>query len=520
MWITHNRATYGINMDLKQQIKPKYIFLILVSLLVLGGFFRFYQLEKAPYWMDEGYTINAVLSVEEKGSTILDSGEKYRCPTYCHITAYIAERFGNNAFSFRFLSVIAGILSIALIFYTTKRFFGNIVAITSTFFITFSYWQIAWSRQARWYTLFALFFWLAILFFDKFLKSDKSNLEKYLFLTSSLVFSFLASITHGLGYLMPFIFMIWYFVEKVIIEKKASWKRYVLGFILITGTILILDSLLGTRFYKGLLRGINLDFNPHYYIYFLIKNYWLFILPMIYTLYTSIRKKKFIVGILFFIFLAYLLPLSFLTKLVNYRYIFHVTPILIILGSLGIYDIYLLINKKWQKIAFILCIIILFFSFGKGVLAPKNFYFLESDTPKTWGKGAHYSYTPQPDWNKAYDFIKSNMENEDLVISSLPHFNKIFLGIPGYWIKYNYLGITGKESKTKDNKEFYVGAETINNLSELKELASKNHGYIVLDFMAIDEKIQPDILEYITNNFAQVFYDRINTYSRVWIYRF
>lgn len=79
-------------------------------------------------------------------------------------------------------------------------------------------------------------------------------------------------------------------------------------------------------------------------------------------------------------------------------------------------------------------------------------------------------YTPQPNWNKAYNFIKENRIENDIVISSMPQFNKIFLNEAGYWIKYSYLGLTEEKSNTTNNKEFYVGAETINNIDELNYL--------------------------------------------------
>jgi hypothetical protein len=216
----------------------------------------------------------------------------------------------------------------------------------------------------------------------------------------------------------------------------------------------------------------------------------------------------------------YLIPLSFLTNLVHYRYLFHVTPVLLILGILGMSDIYSLIQKKWQRIIYIGIITILFFTIGGGILIPRDTYILESDNPETLGNRPHYAYTPQPDWNEAYDFIKNNKTEKDIAISSMPQFNKIFLGIPGYWIKYNYLGFTDRESKITNNKEYYVGAEVINNLEELKSITLDNHGYITIDYMAMDGKIEQSIIDYINTTFPIVFYKKTNSYSQVWVYKF
>jgi len=491
-------------------------------LVILGSFFRFYQLDKEPYWMDEGYTINAVLSVQEKGSTLLDSGNYYRCPTYCYPTAFIVKYFGNNAFSYRLLAAIAGIIFIVLIFYITKRFFGQIVGFLASAAISLSYWQIAWSRQARWYTLFALFFWLAILFFYESLKAEHRSKKIWLLLGASL-FTIVACLTHGLGYLLPFVFITWYLIEKIFIKKDFQLKKII--FYISTGItflflFFVLDNLLNINFLKSLFNNIDLNFTLPYHLSFLFRNYWLFIIFAFFALCTKQKENTLTRYFLLFIFLAYLIPLSFLTDLIQYRYLFHITPIIIVLGILGMYDIYLLINKKWQRILFVGILIFIFFTYAGGVVYPKERYPLESDTFASVGKRAYYPYTPQPDWNKAYEFIKSNKKDSDVVISSLPHFNKIFLGIPGYWIKYNYLGLTGRESKVVNNKEFYVGAEVLNNLEEVQSFTKKNHGYIIFDFMATNNRIDPIIIQYIRDSFKSVFFNRIGSYSEVWVYKF
>lgn len=492
---------------------------MLTLLLVLGSFLRFYHLDEQSYWMDEGYTINAVLSIQEHGSTVLDSGNEYSCLTYCYITAYIAKSFGNNAFSFRLLSVLAGIFFIATIFYITKRFFGNTIGLVTSVFVTFSYWQIAWSRQVRWYTLFALFFWLAIFFFYKFTQTEDKKEKIKLFMGIAL-FTLLSYLTHGLGYLLPFIFVAWYFIEEIFIKKKNSWKRPLIWVSISLALISTFDMTLGSHLLQKLFENINFNYNLPYHLSFILRNYWLFILFALYAVYAPDKENRHLRYFLIFIFLAYLTFLSFLTNIVHYRYLFHVSPVLIILGTLGMHDVYLLINKKWQRAGFIILIALLFFTFGGGVLKHKEMYLLEADNPETIGARPHYSYTPQPDWNKAYAFIKENKTEEEIVISSLPHFNKIFLGIPGYWIKYNYMGLTDRESKTVNNKEFYVNAETLNNLEEVKSLTRDFHGYIIFDFMAINGKIDGEIIDYIESKFDLVFYHKINTYSRVWVYKF
>lgn len=117
--------------------------IILIILIVWGLFLRLHSLSQEPYWIDEGYTINGILSIKEHNSLILDSGETYRCPIYCKATSYITNILGDNAFSYRLLAAVSGTLLILIVYFTTKKIINKHVALLSTFFITFAHYEIA-----------------------------------------------------------------------------------------------------------------------------------------------------------------------------------------------------------------------------------------------------------------------------------------------------------------------------------------------------------------------------------------
>lgn len=221
----------------------KYL-IITIILIFLGGILRFVNISKSPYWMDEGYTINAVLSIQEKGSSLLDSGNYYSCPIYCYPTSWISEILDNTPLSFRLLSVIAGILFIILIAYYTKKFFSTSISIITTIFITFSYWQIAWSHQARWYTL-SLLFWISLLLFHRLINNENSKKKNIILLILLIVFTSLTCLTHGLGYLLPLIFIIWFSIDQIFIKRNGLFKKSIPIFIIGLGVLLLLDSTIG-----------------------------------------------------------------------------------------------------------------------------------------------------------------------------------------------------------------------------------------------------------------------------------
>lgn len=498
--------------------KPQKIIILLLLFIILGSFLRMYKLSGQPYWMDEGYTVNAVISGIENGhnnfSSVLDSGKTYFCPLYCHPAEFITKIFGANAFSFRLFSAVAGILFILIIFLIVKNWFNEDIALLSSFFISFSYWQIAWSRQARWYVLFSVFFWLALFFFYKSLYSER---KKILCAILAFLFTLLAVITHRIAVLLPLIMLGWIIVEIILSKNKSLLKYLGAGSVFTIFIALILKFVFGITFVEDFLRKISLHYELPYYLSFYLRAYWLFIIFSVLAVFSFPEKKK--TYFLLLPVLAYLMPLSFFTDIVHYRYLFHATPTLYILASIGIIDIFNKIRYGYLKYVFISLVILAFF-ISNGAIFPRSFYFLESDDPAELGQRPHYAYTPQPDFNSAYAVIKNNLKSDETVISSHPHFNKIFLNRPGYWLKYDYLGIEDAVSSIDNDREYYANAKVIDDLEELKQIMNNNSGYIVFDFMSVDNRIPRDEIDYIINNSELIYNNEINSCSKIWVYKF
>lgn len=501
----------------RNTIKKYSIILGITFLLFYGAFLRIYSISTQPYWMDEGYTINAVLSYAEGNmsgiAAVLDSGSTYECFLYCYPTALIANTFGFEASSYRILAVVFGLLSIYVIYLLSRKLFTLPVALLSTFFMTFGYFQIAWSTQARWYTMFTFFFWFAIL---SFIHARTSSSKKILWIILAIVSTLLTVFSQKIGILLPLLFAGYIVFENI--KSKSSHLKPILYTTLSLVVVGVLDTFIGHNIALNFIKRITFNYNLPYYLSFFIREYLILIPFAIYALFDSNRYTK----LLAIIFALYLIPLAFLTNIVHYRYMFHVTPVLYILASLGFFQILKEIkwNHKYKTHIGVILISTAFFYSNAGVLLPQTHYMLESDNPETLSERPSYAYTPQPDWNSAYAFIKENKQDTDLIISSHPHFNKIFLNEPGYWIKYDYLGLDARSQYSKDDKEFYVGAHIIDDIQELESIVSTSHGYIIFDYMAIDGKIPEETVSYIARYFEPVFHKKENEYSQVWVFKF
>lgn len=216
-------------------------------ILILSGgiFLRFRDLGAQSYWMDEGYTINAVISGLKNGTdhfaSILDSGVRYGCATYCLPTMAIVRVAGKTPQGYRFLAGLCGILVVMVVFGFTGalgregvracpddaptppsaslgtglRPYAPLIA---AIFISFSSFQIAWSRQARWYTMLELFFWLSLFCFFLFLEHRAQGAghrgKMWIFLGLAGVFALLAIATQPLALLLPVVAFVWYVIER------------------------------------------------------------------------------------------------------------------------------------------------------------------------------------------------------------------------------------------------------------------------------------------------------------------
>jgi 4-amino-4-deoxy-L-arabinose transferase-like glycosyltransferase len=487
--------------------------IILAMLVIGGGYLRFTHLAEQPYWMDEGYTINAVLSILEHGETVLDSGRRYSCPTYCYPTAAIAQVFGEHAFSYRLLAALAGTLFIAVIFFIARSLFTLPVALLASTFTAFSYIQIAWSRQARWYTLFELFFWLALFFFYKALYGEEHR-ARIVYAACCAGATALAIATHGLGVLLLGIFFVWTLIDMFYIRKGVVALPVLLTLL---GGIALLSF-----FDASSLLVSNIDFynGAPYYLSFYGFTYWLFLILGAVALWRcrSTPHAR-AAGFFALAIAAYAIPVMSMTQVIHYRYLFSLSPALFILAGLGLEEL-CKGRAPAARAALVGIVLFFFFTIGGGVLVPQHFYFLEADDPELEPGLSYYAYTPQPDWNSAYAFITKHRVQSDIVISSMPQFNKIFLGSAGYWLAYSYLGYDTPREEVWNDREYYVGATVIDDLPELVALTESTHGYVVLDYMATDGRIPRATLNYIEQNFEQVFYNRVNSYSQVWVYRF
>jgi len=136
--------------------------LILVIILALAFFLRFYRLTAAPpslNWdeVSHGYNAYSVLKTgrDEWGvrwPLIFRAYGDYKLPVYIYLTAASIGVFGLNEFAVRFPSALAGVLSVLFTYLLTKKLFSgrtsSCLSFLASLFLAVSPWHLFLSRPA------------------------------------------------------------------------------------------------------------------------------------------------------------------------------------------------------------------------------------------------------------------------------------------------------------------------------------------------------------------------------------
>ena len=492
------------------KFKKNLFFLLILLILVYGVFLRFNKIGEQSYWIDEGYTLNAVLSTLEKGYPLLDSNQTYNAaPLNTYLIAGAVKLGGFNPIATRSVAVLFGLGVIFLVYLIGKKFFNSLVGLGAAFLTTFSYWEIAWSRQARMYIQLQFFFLLSLYLFNSLL--TKFSYKKLAWLILATIATILS---HYFGWFLLVIYALNLLIILIYNHKKSLntlWtKKQKLIFSLIALVFIAFLIKLGFDLNNQLARSdVFLGLN---YQSFML-NYWpLIFIGAIIGMILAIQKEKQLRTSLLLIsayFIPYLI-IIFSASTQHFRYLFFILPLLFIFSS------YLLeqvadISKKRKLIVFpILILATILISMA---ITPRSFSFLPT---------AYYRlepFTPQPDFKSAYESIKANGWSEDkVIVSPFTQLDKVYLGRSGYWLAISLAGRKLDKSKLTE-REYYNNAITISSADQLAKIINAKQGYIITDDMALSNRLDKEIIDLIGQQ-RLIFSDEKEIGNRIWVFTF
>jgi 4-amino-4-deoxy-L-arabinose transferase-like glycosyltransferase len=464
------------------------IHLALFILLAAGFVLRIYDLGAPSFWMDESISSIAAIALMEKGSPILPSGFMYsRELLNTFLIASSFKIFGITEYSARVPGVLFGTLMILLAYLMGSKWGNKRIGIMAALLVAFSVWEIAWSRQARMYQQLQFFYILSLYLFYEFI--NHRNLKNLVFLALSFLG---AVISHVFGYVLIPVFLVYLIIITI---KERSTMRNINQKVIVL-TALVLGVLLSLSYYKGIIPSIMRTEVNYFdtYIDILVKDLGIFLFLAV-TGGVVLMIKEWKKGIL--LGAGLIIPLYFIffhVLLVATRYLYFVVPILFILAAYFL-D---LVNDRLDDrkmsgentaniIVALLLVLTMYFS-PAFTFIPKDRYDLGL-------------YTPQPGFREAYLYVKDNMGQGDVIISTWTPPAQFYLGKSDYRLSFDVIG-TGEEVFLLPNskRDIYTNATVISDVGGLMRVVDENPaGWIIVD-SATFPKLRYEITNYIKNN--------------------
>jgi len=154
----------------------------LTLILALGAALRFYQIGAESYWIDEIYTVTFA---EGNLDSLLHEAQRQDVPIDYFLPLYGWVRlFGTTEAATRSLSALFGVLALLPIYLAGRELFDDSAGLIAALLAAISEYQIYYSQETRFYSLFGLAAGLSLFLFARLLRrQDNLSLVLYAFST-------------------------------------------------------------------------------------------------------------------------------------------------------------------------------------------------------------------------------------------------------------------------------------------------------------------------------------------------
>jgi len=526
------------------------LFLLILFILV-GGFLRSWNLGVASFWVDEVNTVFAAESLVETGRHTLPSGYGYvRAPLHTYIVAGFYYLFGVSEATSRLPSALFGLFSILLVYLLGRKVYNRRVGLLSAFFMTFSHFEVGWSRTTRMYTLLQFLTLLIIYCFIEGFEQTKQGKHSSRFLGQK--FSFFSRAVHFLKHyglsplwLVVCTFLIWVSAFRVhlltlfllggifvyllsvalasLLVEKGSGR--VMNKYLVSSFVAILVAVLAWIASPGLREMTNyfLSYTPSWAMdpssaqrrfrlfEFLIspQRFPLAAFFFVGGIQMITRKQK--LGWLFM--WGFLVPLFLLTFVFTHRvstYLFYVYPFFLIISAFGFINLLeseglgmrkdLLLKRRWVKKGVFALFLSIFF-FSPWLRITLHIPFFEDGV-------TNLAVTPN-EWREASQIVKERRKDDDLIVSSLPQV-ALYYGIRSdYGLNWVNLNLAREEEFKNEAgrwRDVYAGVVCIESLDDLKEIIqTHSRGWILVTKYHLEHVIviPADVREFVEEFFEE-----------------
>jgi uncharacterized membrane protein len=225
----------NININFNNKLKNFKIDFILISILLIAIFLRFYKLDFQGAWLDELHTLkegDPNLTFKELHEVIMwREGIPH---FYFILIQFFGTLFTHTLFSIRLLSAICGVLAVFSIFLLGKEMKGKNFGYVAAIFLSLQPFHIEYSQEGRSYSLMILFIILSFYRLILFLK--QVNLKNAILLG---LFLGLITNAHPIGIVNVISVFLIIIIAFFIVSNKKEKINYV-KYTFITGIVTLI----------------------------------------------------------------------------------------------------------------------------------------------------------------------------------------------------------------------------------------------------------------------------------------
>jgi len=517
----------------------KGVIVLLVLLVICGGFLRLWNLGGQSFWVDEVDALYAAKSWLDTGTFAMPSGYIYtRAPLYTYTTGLLYTVLGVGETTTRLTSAVFGILSILLVYALGKRIFNRNVGLLSALLMTFSHFEVGWSRTARMYTLLQcltlVFIYAFIRGFEALSGSDATvssfisrirqrlgewRISPLWLIVAIVVLGFSYQYVHLLSIFILGGLFFYVITRAVIVFFENSgperiWNKYAVASVLGVVVFLVLYLIPYTRgaasyflsYTPAWASGLSSAQNPMVLFEFLISSQRFPLAAFFFIGSLQMISRKNTLGwIPFWVFLFPVFILSFVFTHRVSTYMLYVYPFFLMLSAFGFLNLLgsekdllereKIFKQSWLRTAFLALF------FGIFLISPwlritLHIPFLED------GK-TNLAVTSE-EWREAARIINAHQQKDDLIITSLPQV-AMYYGIRSdYCLNWNSLK-QSQEQRFVDVQgqyiDVYAGVVCVASLEALKAIVGAHaRGWLLISrYNLEDVNYTPErVRDYIT----------------------
>ncbi len=458
--------------------------ILLIMFVAIGFGLRAYDLAATSRDSDENTSLDAIRGIVNTGAPVATSGIWYtRGPLYHYIVALWLKLFGFSSENARFTSVIFGTTTLVVVFLLARKFTGKIwLALLVTAILAIDPWELAISRNIRFYQFLQMNVMFAFWFFAKGFIFREGKTYQHLFFISTMAFLLTQE---GYLTLLP-CFLIGFLCFYKPFSLKEDWS-----IVLSSALVLVIFSFNGifflircltppvgissgssvqvklqlgdiTGFAEGLLVG-NSRINVIYSLFFLLG-----------FLYFLIKRNTKLV-FLFSSVIIFLLTIIILVVQISPRYTFGIYPLFVILSVYSAFCILVSLGKILENginnslpLRAIALVSVALIFIGN----------IEPNRVLAGYRDALARQNPE-----LFEYVKQNLQLGDVVVANLPAAAAVSLGKLDYFLpSQGILSLDGFYLKQGQMIDRWAGGKVVSSVDKFSELLNKsNRVWIQLD---------------------------------------